>query len=126
MRGAVDSGDSGYRPRGRGFTLDQALDDLVRLSSVDLDDHFSFEYAGHTDSFGNDTQPYTEGYEVKFTIYIGGASKGTLRSTSRSGQGLPESHGRRAGDRTRSPAPGQHPTASTRSWTRSPTRSARR
>lgn len=72
------------RPRtstlaGRGFTLDQALEDLIRLSRIDLSDHFSFDYATHTESIGTDNQPYTEGYEVKFNIHIGGASKGQLK-----------------------------------------------
>ncbi len=72
----------------RGFTLDQALDDLVRLSRVDLDDHFNFEYASHSDSIGTDNQPYTDGYEVKFNIYIGGASKGTLKVDLAIGAGV--------------------------------------
>lgn len=63
----------------QGFTLPQALDDLNRLATVDLQDHFRFEYAGHTSSIGNDAQPYTEGYRVKFRIFIGVSPKGTLQ-----------------------------------------------
>lgn len=73
---------------GRDFTLNQALDDLMRLARIDLDDHFSFEYASHTDSIGTDNQPYTEGYEVKFNIYIGGASKGQLKVDLAVGAGV--------------------------------------
>lgn len=62
-----------------GFTLKQALDDLIRLSEIDLNDHFSFEFASHSESVGTDNQPYTEGYAVKFNIYIGGAAKGVLK-----------------------------------------------
>lgn len=62
----------------QGFTIRQALDDLIRLVSIDLGDHFRFEYAGHIDSIGNDTQPYTDGYQVKFTIFIGLSAKGSL------------------------------------------------
>jgi hypothetical protein len=71
-----------------GFTLAAALDDLNRLASIDLGDHFSFEYAGHTDSIGTDTQPYTEGYQVKFNIFIGAAAKGTLRVDLAVGAGM--------------------------------------
>lgn len=62
-----------------GFTLPQALDDLVRLADIDLGDHFRFEYARHTDSIGTDAQPYTDGYHVKFNIFIGVAAKGSLQ-----------------------------------------------
>lgn len=62
-----------------GFTLTQALGDLIRLAAIDLGDHFRFEYAGHTDSIGNDIQPYTEGYQVKFNIFIGLSAKGNLQ-----------------------------------------------
>jgi hypothetical protein len=62
-----------------GFTLTEALADLIRLATVDLGDHFTFQYAGHTDSIGTDNQPYTEGYQVKFDIMIGAASKGSLQ-----------------------------------------------
>jgi hypothetical protein len=62
----------------QGFTITQALDELIRLASIDLGDHFRFEYAGHSASIGNDTQPYTDGYQVKFTILIGLSAKGSL------------------------------------------------
>jgi hypothetical protein len=71
-----------------GFTITEALDDLIRLAGIDLGDHFSFEYAGHTDSIGIDTQPYTEGYQVKFTTLIGVASKGTLQVDLAVGAGM--------------------------------------
>lgn len=72
-----------------GFTISEALSDLVRLSSIDLGDHFRFEYAGHTESIGTDAQPYTEGYQVKFTILIGAASKSTLQVDLAVGAGMP-------------------------------------
>lgn len=71
-----------------GVTLAAALDDLIRLASVDLGDHFRFEYAGHTGSIGTDTQPYTEGYQVKFNILIGAASKGTFQVDLAVGAGM--------------------------------------
>ncbi|MGK2876679.1 MAG: nucleotidyl transferase AbiEii/AbiGii toxin family protein [Nocardioides sp.] len=71
-----------------GYTLAAALDDLIRLTSIDLGDHFHFEYAGHTDSIGTETQPYTEGYQVKFTILIGVASKGSLQVDLAVGAGM--------------------------------------
>lgn len=63
----------------QGFILAEALADLIQLAAVDLGDHFTFRYAGHTDSIGTDNQPYTQGYQVKFDILIGAASKGTLQ-----------------------------------------------
>lgn len=71
-----------------GFTLTQALDDLIRLAAIDLGDHFRFEYVGHTDSIGNDTQPYTEGYQVKFNIFIGLSAKGNLQVDLAVGAGM--------------------------------------
>ncbi|MBO0594862.1 nucleotidyl transferase AbiEii/AbiGii toxin family protein [Nesterenkonia sp. E16_7] len=72
----------------KGFTLKQSLDDLNRLAALDLGDHFRFEYAGHTDSIGNDAQPYTEGYRVKFNIFIGLAPRGTLHVDLAVGAGV--------------------------------------
>jgi hypothetical protein len=63
----------------KGITLDQALNDLIRLATVDLEDHFRFEYLDHTESIGNDTQPYTEGYQVRFNIFVGLKAKGSLQ-----------------------------------------------
>jgi len=74
-----------YRP---GFTLIQTLDDLIRLASVDLGDHFRFEHAGHTASIGNDTQPYTDGYRVKFNTFIGLTAKGSLQVDLAVGTGI--------------------------------------
>lgn len=70
------------------FTLTQALDDLIRRAAIDLGDHFRFEYVGHTDSIGNDTQPYTEGYQVKFNIFIGLSAKGNLQVDLAVGAGM--------------------------------------
>ncbi len=72
----------------QGFTIIQTLDDLIRLASVDLGDHFRFEYASHTASIGNDTQPYTDGYRVKFNIFIGLNTKGSLRVDLAVGTGI--------------------------------------
>lgn len=58
-----------------GFTLDQALDDLRRLASVDLGDHFRFVYTGHQASIGGEEQPYTDGYRVSFDVYVGAQKK---------------------------------------------------
>lgn len=71
-----------------GFAITEALSDLIRLASIDLGDHFRFEYTGHTESISTETQPYTEGYHVKFTILIGAASKGTLQVDLAAGEGM--------------------------------------
>lgn len=72
----------------KGFTLSQSVDDLQRLAAIDLGDHFRFEYAGHTDAIGTDTQPYTEGYRVTFNIFLGVSAKGTLHVDLAVGAGM--------------------------------------
>lgn len=62
------------------LTLDVALVELRRLASVDLGDHFRFEYATHEVISGGNEQPYTDGYRVSFEIYIGTAPKGRLNA----------------------------------------------
>lgn len=61
------------------LTLDAALVELRRLASVDLGDHFRFEYATHEIISGGDEQPYTDGYRVSFEIYIGTARKDRVK-----------------------------------------------
>lgn len=72
----------------RGFTLTQALDDLIRLAAIDLGDHFRFQYVSHTQSIGNDTQPNTDGYPVRFEIFIGLSTKGSLQVDLAVGTGI--------------------------------------
>jgi hypothetical protein len=60
------------------LTLDAALVELRRLASVDLGDHFRFEYATHEMISGGDEQPYANGYRVSFEIYIGTSRRGRL------------------------------------------------
>jgi hypothetical protein len=72
----------------KGYTLDDALDDLRRLAAIDLGDHFVFQYIGHEDSIGGDEQPYTEGYAVAFEILIGGRRKNTLNVDLSVGAGI--------------------------------------
>lgn len=63
----------------QGFTLDQALEDLKCLASIDLGDHFRFEYVSHEVSIAADTQPYTDGYRVSFNVFIGVTKKGSVQ-----------------------------------------------
>lgn len=72
----------------KGFTLDQALEDLRRLASIDLGDHFRFEYASHELSIAADAQPYTDGYRVSFNVFIGVAKKGTVQIDLAVGAGM--------------------------------------
>lgn len=72
----------------RGFTLTQALEDLIRLAAVDLGDHFRFQYVSHAESIADDTQPYTEGYQVRFEILIGLSTKGSLQVDLAVGTGI--------------------------------------
>jgi len=39
----------------------------------------AFEYSSHTDSIGNAAQPYTEGYQVKFNVFLGLGARGSLQ-----------------------------------------------
>ncbi|MCW2289122.1 nucleotidyltransferase AbiEii toxin of type IV toxin-antitoxin system [Leucobacter luti] len=72
----------------QGFALDQALEDLRRLVSIDLGDHFRFEYAGHESSIAADAQPYTDGCRVTFNVFIGVANKGTVQIDLAVGAGM--------------------------------------
>lgn len=72
----------------RGFNLAQALDDLIRLAGIDLGDHFRFEYVSHIESIGNDTQLYTEGYQIRFNVFIGPSAKGALQVDLAVGAGI--------------------------------------
>lgn len=54
-----------------GYTLDQALAALRRLASVNLGDHFRFEYLSHSESVAGEQQPYTDGYRVTFQTFLG-------------------------------------------------------
>lgn len=59
-------------------SIQEALADLIRLARTDLQDHFRFEYDGHTETVDADAQPYTVGYRVKFNIFVGVATQGAL------------------------------------------------
>lgn len=72
----------------QGFTIDQALEDLRRLASMDLSDHFRFEYASHESSIEADSQPYTDGYRVVFTVFIGVVKKGIVKIDLAVGAGM--------------------------------------
>lgn len=72
----------------QGSTITQALDELIRLASIDLGDHFRFEYAGHSASIVNDTQPYTDGYQVRLNIFIGLSAKGSIHVDLAVGAGM--------------------------------------
>ncbi|MGO3141270.1 MAG: nucleotidyl transferase AbiEii/AbiGii toxin family protein, partial [Galactobacter sp.] len=78
-------------PRNEGnlrFTVEDALADLKRLAAIDLGDHFRFEYLSHGPSIGADTQPYTDGFRVTFSIFIGVMGKGALHIDLAVGAGM--------------------------------------
>lgn len=70
------------------FGVERALEDLRRLATIDLGDHFRFEYVGYETSIGADRQPYTDGYRVTFNIFIGVANKGSLHIDLAVGAGM--------------------------------------
>ena len=59
-------------------TLDGALEELIRLASLDLGDFFRFVYTKHQSAVGGDQQTYTEGYGIDFDVYIGADKKEPL------------------------------------------------
>src|SRR5699024_6979309 len=63
----------------QGVSLTHALTDLKRLATVDLGDHFYFEYVKHQTTVAAEAQPYTDGCRVTFNIFLGVRSKGTLQ-----------------------------------------------
>ncbi|KGN29410.1 hypothetical protein N802_13705 [Knoellia sinensis KCTC 19936] len=71
-----------------GDALGPALTDLTRLAAIDLHDHFTFEYAHHSDSIGADTQPYSEGYRVRFNVHVGLSARGSLQIDLAVGAGV--------------------------------------
>lgn len=57
--------------------LNVALEELRTLADIDLGDHFRFVYVGHDSSIG-EQQPYADGYQVHFEVYIGAMGKGRM------------------------------------------------
>jgi len=54
-----------------GYSKDQGLADLRRLAEIDLGDFFRFVLISHSDTIAEETQPYTDGYQVLFDVYLG-------------------------------------------------------
>ncbi|MDA8101844.1 MAG: nucleotidyl transferase AbiEii/AbiGii toxin family protein [Nitrospiraceae bacterium] len=68
-------------------SLDEALQELVRLASIDLGDHFRFEYSS-SNSIDNDAQPYSPLVRVNFNVFIGLNKKVPLRVDVVTGPGV--------------------------------------
>lgn len=75
---AINPGHARHRPLPRGYEIDEAVEDLLRLAVGDLGDHFRFVYTGHRAILAGDAQPYTDGYRVEFDTYIGAQKKGSI------------------------------------------------
>lgn len=71
-----------------GYTLDQALADLLRLAEQNLGDHFRFIYRRYRPIVGGNIQPYSEGRRIDFDVYIGAQKKSRLRVDLAIGAGL--------------------------------------
>jgi hypothetical protein len=63
----------------RSQSLDGAVAELISLAQIDLDDHFSFTFAGRQDQIEGDNQPYTSGCRVTFTAFLGATARGTVK-----------------------------------------------
>jgi hypothetical protein len=57
------------------LSLNAALEDLRHLAAADLGDFFRFDYTGFSNAVDGNQQPYTEGYQVSFDVYIGANKK---------------------------------------------------
>ena len=71
-----------------GYGLDEAVEDLRRLATGDLGDHFRFVYTDHRAILAGEAQPYTDGYRVEFDTYIGAQKKGSIGVDLSTGAGL--------------------------------------
>lgn len=71
-----------------GYGIDEAVEDLRRLASSDLGDHFRFVYTGHRAILAGDGQPYTDDYRVEFDTYIGAQKKSGIGVDLSTGAGL--------------------------------------
>ncbi|MBH0129985.1 nucleotidyl transferase AbiEii/AbiGii toxin family protein [Salinibacterium sp. NK8237] len=58
--------------------LDTAVAELRQLASVDLDDHFRFEFTNTIDQLEGENQPYTAGCRLTFDVYVGVTKQSTL------------------------------------------------
>jgi hypothetical protein len=59
----------------RSLSLNDALEDLRHLAAADLGDFFRFDYTGFAAAIDGNQQPYAEGYQVSFDVYIGANKK---------------------------------------------------
>lgn len=110
-----------------GFILDEALADLRRLAAIDLGDHVAFVYVGVKEVAIGDAQPYTEGYHVTFDVLIGPKRLGKSGIDLVVGAGITaEATTAEPANRLDLPRLVSNPYRLYPSWTRSPTRSARR
>ena len=71
-----------------GYGVDEAIEDLQRLTARDLGDHFRFVYTGHRAILAGEAQPHTDGHRVEFDIYIGAQKKGSINVDLSTGAGL--------------------------------------
>lgn len=62
----------------RGSSIDDALDELVSLSQVDLGDHCAFVFRGAREITAGATGPGTQGYRVTFDVLLGVKSVGVI------------------------------------------------
>jgi hypothetical protein len=60
------------------LSLDNALEKLRTLASIDLGDFFRFEYVSHIKTLEGSNNEYTNGYRVTFDVYIGAQQKQSI------------------------------------------------
>ena len=71
-----------------GYSLEQSLAELRRLSEVDLGDHFQFVYSSHELILAGDQQAYTEGMRVTFAVYLGVKPRDHIKIDLATGAGI--------------------------------------
>lgn len=59
-------------------SLEDAVAELRSLAEAEFEDHFRFQYTGHSAALEGTQQDYVEGCRVEFDVYIGASRKESL------------------------------------------------
>ncbi|WP_253259519.1 nucleotidyl transferase AbiEii/AbiGii toxin family protein [Subtercola boreus] len=60
------------------YETNAAIAELVELAGIDLGDHFRFVLTNSTEQIGGENQPYTEGVNLTFDVFIGVNRRGSI------------------------------------------------
>lgn len=71
-----------------GYTLEESVAELRRLASINIGDHFRFEYRSTRPILVGGEQGYAEGLEVRFDVFLGVKPMGGLKVDLARGAGV--------------------------------------